>query len=185
MGAGRRPEFQGELPQFYWTGDVKAWLRNLELVFDAKRLTLKARFLHTIHLLAKPALNIYECSHHTSYTQLCEMLVRRFPTQHDRFYKFFQLVALRHGPGRLEEYILTFLELQPQIPDMSAFDMLDIFFGGLEPTVRIHLLDTQNAWTLELALEESRNFAKNQEAHNLFDDPMDLTVPTSLARQFP
>ena len=77
---------------------MKTWLRNLELIFDAKRLTWEARFLHTLHLLAKSALNIYECSHPTSYTQLCEMLIRRFPTQHDRFYKIFQLVALRQGP---------------------------------------------------------------------------------------
>ena len=79
--------------------------------------------------------------------------------------------------------MMTLLELQTQTPDMSALDTLDIYLGGLEPTVRIHLLDTQNAWTLERALEESRNFAKTQGAHDLCDDPMDLTVPTPLARQ--
>ena len=90
------------------------------------------------------------------------MLIRRFPTQHDRFYKFSQLVALRQGPVGLDEYILTFLELQTHIHDMSALDTLDIYLGGLEPTVCIHLLDTQNAATLERALEESRIFAKTQ-----------------------
>ena len=57
----------------------------------------------------------------------------------------------------LDEYMLTFSELQTQVPDMSALDTLDIYLGGLEPTVRIHLLDTQHAWTLERALDESRN----------------------------
>ena len=33
-----RQEFQVELVQFDWTGDVKAWLRTLELIFAAKRL---------------------------------------------------------------------------------------------------------------------------------------------------
>ena len=47
-------------------------------------------------------------------------------------------------------------ELHTHIPDMSALDTLDIYLGGLEPTVRIHLLDTQNAGTLVRALEESR-----------------------------
>ena len=51
---------------------------------------------------------------------------------------------------------------------MSALDTLDIYLGGLEPTVRIHFLDTQNAGTLERALEESRNFAKPQVARDLF-----------------
>ena len=70
---------------------------------------------------------------------------------------------------------------------MSALDTLDIYLGGLEPTVRIHLLDTQNAGTLECALEESRKFATNPLGHDISDDPMDLTVPTPLARhaEFP
>ena len=133
------------------------------------------------------ALNIYECSHPTSYTQLCEMLIRRFPTQHYRFYIFSQLVALRQGPGGLDEYMMNFLELQTQVHDMSALDTLDIYLGGLVPTVRIHLLDTQCAWTLECAPEESRKYANNQCGHDIFDDPMDLTVPTPLARhaEFP
>ena len=57
---------------------MKAWLRSLDLIFDAKKLTLAARFLHTLHLLAKSALNIYECSHPTSYVKLCELLIRRW-----------------------------------------------------------------------------------------------------------
>ena len=154
----------------------------MELYFDAKRLTLEARFLHTIHLLAKSALNIYECSHPRSYTQLCEMLIRRFSTQHDRFYKLSQLPALLQGPWGLDEYIITFLELQTQIPDMSASDTLDIYLGGLEPTVRDHLLDTQHVGTLERALEESRNFATTHWGHDQSDDPMDLTVKPPVAR---
>ena len=35
---GRRPEFHGEPARFDGSGDVKAWLRTLELIFDAKRL---------------------------------------------------------------------------------------------------------------------------------------------------
>ena len=157
----------------------------MELYFDAKRLTLEARFLHTLHLLAKSALNIYECSHPTSYTQLCEMLIRRFPTKHERFYKFSRLLALQQGPVGLDKYMMTFFELQTQIPDMSALDTLDIYLGGLEHAVRIHLLDTQNAATLECALEESRIFAKTYWGPDISDDPMGLTVPTPLARQFP
>ena len=88
----------GEPAQFDGTGDVNGWLRSLELIFDAKKLTLEAGFLHTLQLLAKSALTIYVCFCHTSYTQLCEMLIRWFPTQHDHFYKFSQLLALRQGP---------------------------------------------------------------------------------------
>ena len=84
----RRTEFHLELAQFDGTGDVKTWLRNLELIFDAKRLTLEARFLHNLHLLAKSAFNIYECSHPTSYTQLCEMLIRRFLPRMTDFINF-------------------------------------------------------------------------------------------------
>ena len=62
-----RPVFHGEPAQFDGMGDVKAWLRSLELIFDAQRLTLEARFLHTLNLLEKSALNIYECSHPTCY----------------------------------------------------------------------------------------------------------------------
>ena len=130
---GRRLEFQVELVQFDGPGDVKAWLRSLELIFDAKKMTLEARFLHTLHLLAKSALNIYERSHPTSYVQLCEMLFRRFSNEHDRFYKFSQLLALRHGPGGLDEYRLQFLGLQAQVPDMSALGTLDIYLGAWIP----------------------------------------------------
>ena len=54
----RRPEFHGEPARFDGSGDVKAWLRTLELIFDAKRLNPEERFLHTHHLLAKSALKI-------------------------------------------------------------------------------------------------------------------------------
>ena len=46
-----------------------------------------------------------------------------------------------------------FLELQTQVHDMSALDSLDIYLGGLEPTVRIHLLGSQHVGTLECVLE--------------------------------
>ena len=52
-----------------------------------------------------------------------------------------------------------FLELQTQVHDMSALNTLDIYLGGLEPTVRMHLLGSQHVGTLERALEESRIFA--------------------------
>ena len=110
------------------------------------------------------------------------MLIRRFPTQHDRFYKFSRLLVLQHAPGELDEYIMTFLDLQAQIPGMSALDTLEIYLGRLEHTVRINSLDTQHAGTLECALEESRKFAETHWGHDISDDPMDLTVPTSLAR---
>ena len=80
--------------------DVKAWLRTLELIFDAKRLNPEEGFLHALPLLAKSALKIYEYSHPTSYPQLCEMLTQRFSDKHDRFHKFSQLVGLATGTGR-------------------------------------------------------------------------------------
>ena len=94
-GGGRRPEFHGEPARVDGSGDVKAWLRTLELIFDAKRLNPDERFLHTIHLLAKFSIKIYEYSHPTSYPQLCDMLTQRFSDKHDCFHKFSQLVALR------------------------------------------------------------------------------------------
>ena len=33
---GRRPEFHGEPARFYSSGDVKAWLKTVKLIFDAK-----------------------------------------------------------------------------------------------------------------------------------------------------
>ena len=71
------------------------WLRTLELIFDAKRLNPEERLLHTLHLLAKSALKIYEYFHPTSYSQLCDMLTQRVSNKHDRFHKFSPLVALR------------------------------------------------------------------------------------------
>ena len=49
-----------------------------------------------------------------------------------------------------------FLELQTQVPDMSALDISDIYLGGLDPVVRVHLLGSPHVTTLERALEESR-----------------------------
>ena len=43
-GWGSRPEFRGETTRFDDTVDVKAWLRTLELIFDAKGLTIEERF---------------------------------------------------------------------------------------------------------------------------------------------
>ena len=54
--AARRPEFRWEPARFDGVGDVKPWIRTLELIYDAKGLTPEERFLHTIPLLAKLAL---------------------------------------------------------------------------------------------------------------------------------
>ena len=86
--------------------------------------------MHTLPLLAKSALKIYEYSHLTSYPQLCEMLAQRFSDKHDRFHTFYQLVALRHGQGGLDAYMVQFLELQTQVPDMSPLDAMDIYLGA-------------------------------------------------------
>ena len=109
---------------------MKAWLRTLELIFHAKRLNPEERFLHTIPSLATSALKIYEYSHPTSYPQLSDMLTQRFSDEHDRFHIFSQLVALRQGPGGLDEYMEKFLELQTQVSDMSALDAMDIYLGA-------------------------------------------------------
>ena len=65
------------------------------------------------------------------------MLTQRFSDKHDRFHKFSQRVALRQGLGGLDEYMEKKLELQTQVPDMSALDSLDICFWGLDPVVRV------------------------------------------------
>ena len=80
------------------------------------------------------------------------MLTQRFSDKHDRFHKFQQLVALHQGAGGLDEKMEHFLELQTHVLDMSALDSLDIYLGGLEPTVRILLLGYQHVTTLERAL---------------------------------
>ena len=94
------------------------------------------------------------------------------------------------GVWGLDEHMEKFLELQTQVPDMSALDTLDIYLGGLEQTVRIHLLGSQHVGTLEHALEESRIFANTHRGHGVrnsgqadpFDDPMDLTFQAPVAR---
>ena len=159
-------------------------------VFYAEGLYPEKRFLHTIPLLAKSALKVYEYSHPTSYPQLCDMLTQRFSDKHYRFYKFPQMLALRQWPRGLDEYMENFFVLQTQVPDMSPLDALDIYLGGLEPTVRIHLLGSQHVITLERALEESRIFANAHRGHvaqasgrvDLLDDPKDLTFQAPLAR---
>ena len=54
--------------------------------------------------------------------------------------------------GELDEYKVKLLELQTQVPDMSMLDTLDIYLGGLEPTVRIHILGFNHVVSLERAL---------------------------------
>ena len=110
----RRPEFHGEPARFDGSGIVKAWLRTLELIFDAKRLNPVERFLHTLPLLAKSALKIYENTHHTSYPQLCDMLTQRFSDKRDSFHKISPFVALRHGLGGLDGYMETFWSSKPR-----------------------------------------------------------------------
>ena len=58
--AARRPEFLCEPAHFDGVVDVKACIRTLELIYDARGLTIEERFLHTLPLLAKSALKIYE-----------------------------------------------------------------------------------------------------------------------------
>ena len=91
---------------------MKAWSRTLELISDAKWLTIEERVLHTLPLLANFALKIYEYSHPTTYPQLRDMLTQHFSDMHDRFHKFKQLVALRQETGGLDETLQKVLELQ-------------------------------------------------------------------------
>ena len=131
---------------------MKAWIRTVELIYDAKGLTTEERFLHTIPILANSALKIYEYSHPTTYSELCNILVQRFSDKHDRFHKFQDLVALRqHGEG-LDAYMDNFMELYAQVPDMSPQDSLAIYLGGLEAAVRIHLLGAQHVSTIETSM---------------------------------
>ena len=118
---GRRPEFHGEPARFDGSWDVKAWLRTLELIFDAKRLNPEELFLHTLRLLAKSTLKIYEYSYPTSYLRFCEMLTQRFSDKHDRFRKFSQLVAFLQGPGGLDEYMEKNLSSKPRFCGWSRF----------------------------------------------------------------
>ena len=84
-----------------------------------------------------------------------------------------------------------FMELHAQVPDMSPHDFLVIYLGGLEASVRVHLVGAQHVYTLERALEETRIYAN---AHRGFgfhascqyetgDDPMYLTVQMPVVRQ--
>ena len=100
-------------------------------------------------------------------------------------------MALRqHGEG-LDAYMDKFMELYAQVPDMSPQYFLAIYLGGLEASVRIHLLGAQHVSTSERALEETRIYAN---AHRGFgvrasgqyetgDDPMNLTVQMPVVRQ--
>ena len=122
------------------------------LIYDAKGLTIEERFLRTLPLLAKSALKIYEYSHTTTYSELCNILVQRFSDKHDRFHKFQDLVALRQHVEGLDAYMDKIMELYAQVPDMSPQGSLAIYFGGLEASVYIHLLCAQHVSTLERAL---------------------------------
>ena len=109
------------------TVDAKAWLRTLQLIFDANGLNLAERFLHTLPLLAKSALKVYEYSHRTIYPQLCYMLTQRFSDKHDRFHKFQELIALRQLEGGPDAYMDKSMELQAQVPDMGPLNSMDIY----------------------------------------------------------
>ena len=139
--------------------DVKAWIRTLEVIYDARGLTIEERFLHTLPLLANLAWKIYEYSHPTTYSELCNILVRRFSDKHDSFHKFQHLVALRQHVDGLDACMDKFMQLYAQVPDMSPQNSLAIYLGGLEVSVRIHLLNAQHVSTLERALEETRIYA--------------------------
>ena len=118
------------------------------------------------------------------------MITQRLSDKHDRFHELSQLVALRQGLGGLDEYMENVLELQTQLPIMSALDSLGIYLGGLDPMVRVHLFGSQHVATLERALEESRIFANSHRGHGVratgrvdpFDDHIDLTFQVPWAR---
>ena len=86
---------------------------------------------------------------------------------------------------------MKIMELYAQVPDMSPQESLTIYLGGLEASVRIHLLGAQHVSTLDRALEETRIYAN---AHRGFgvrasgqyetgDDPVDLTLQRPVVRQ--
>ena len=45
MAAARRPEFLGVPAHFDGVGNVKAWIRTLELIYDANGLTIEERLI--------------------------------------------------------------------------------------------------------------------------------------------
>ena len=112
---------------------------NIGADFRRQKAESRGAFFAYYSFAGKVSIKIYEYSHPTSYAQLCDMLTQRFSDKHARFHKFSQLVALRQGPGGLDKYMEKFLELQTQVPNMSALDALDIYFGGLDFMARIHL----------------------------------------------
>ena len=118
-------------------------------------------------------------------------MVQRFSDKHNRFHKILDFAALRKHVEGLDAYMDKFMELYAQVPDMSPHNSLAIYLGGIEASVRIHLLHAQHVSTLEMALEETRIFAN---AHRGFgvrpsgrfetgDEPMDLTVQMPVVRQ--
>ena len=74
-------------------------------------------------------------------------------------------MALRQHVEGLYAYMDKFMELYAHVPDMSPQDSLAICFGGLDASVRIHLLGAQHVSTMERALEETRIYAN---AHHGF-----------------
>ena len=62
---------------------------------------------------------------------------------------------------------------------MSVFDALDIYLGGLDTMVRIHLLGSQHVTTLERALEESRIFANAHRYHGVLEPQDAWTLTTT------
>ena len=60
------------------------------------------------------------------------------------------------GGGASDAYMNKYMELYAQVPDISPHDSLAIYLGGLEASVRIHLLGAKHVSILERALEETR-----------------------------
>ena len=117
------------------------------------------------------------------------MLHPRSSDKHDRFHKFFQLVALRQGPFGLDGFIEKKIELQTWVRNTSAFDTADIYLGGLDHMVRIHSSGSRHGTALERASAESRILANAHRSNGVratglvdpYDGPMDLTFHTKSA----
>ena len=152
-GGPRRSKFRGGPPRFDRSVEVRGWLRILGLIYGAKGLSLDESFRYTLPLVDGPALKLYEYAHPQSFAALSEQVIARFCDKHDCFHKFQELIALHQRGSDLDGYMDRFMDLFAQVRNMSAQESLAVYLGGVEPSVRVHLLGAAHVDTLVSALE--------------------------------
>ena len=135
-------------------------MRILDSTYDTHGLNMEASLSLTIPLLAELELRVLPIP--VSNTQLCDRLIQRFPPAPTSFHILPALVRLSQLDGDLKAYLDEFLVLKAKLPDLSSHEARSIFWRGLSPSVRAHVLGVPNVSTFERALEEARNLVIEQ-----------------------